>query len=118
MLPVFAKWKAIGLGLRLQAGLLERIEVEHSSPRGCMVGVLTRWLRGNYNTERFGWPSWRLLLNAVAHPAAGDNLALALEIARKHPGSYVQTIVVLLLFPVSVFSAKREVRIEECFHDA
>jgi len=89
LLPVFAKWKAIGLGLRLQAGILEQIEVEHSSPRGRMVGVLTQWLRGNYNMERFGLPSWRLLLNAVAHPAAGDNLALALEIARKHPGSYV-----------------------------
>ena len=89
MLPVFAKWKAIGLGLGLQAGQLEQIEVEHSSPRGRMVGVLTRWLRGKYNMMRFGWPSWRLLLNAVAHPAAGDNLALALEIARKHPGSYV-----------------------------
>jgi len=119
MLPVSAEWESIGIGLRLQPRLLEQIAVEHSSPRERMVRVLTQWLKTNYNTERFGLPSWRNLSNVVAHPAAGNNPALALEIARKHPGSYVYTILVLLysVIPCSVFSAKSEVHIEENFHN-
>ena len=89
ILPILTKWRALGLGLRLQPSRLEQIEVERISPRERMTRVLTVWLRGSYNMERFGLPSWRMLLNAVAHPAAGDNPALAQEIARKHQGRYV-----------------------------
>ena len=85
MLPLSAKWKAIGVGLRLPLDGLEAIEFGYGSPMECMTGVLTLWLRMKYNVERFGLPSWRMVLNVVAHPAAGDNPDLALEIAKKTP---------------------------------
>ena len=37
--------------------------------------------------ERFGEPTWRAVVKVVAHPAAGDNCALALSIAKQHPGN-------------------------------
>ena len=39
-----------------------------------------------YNTTRFGVPSWKLLVAAVAHPAGGNNRALAEQIAKKYCG--------------------------------
>ena len=41
----------------------------------------------NYNVERFGEPTWRAVVKVVAHPAAGDNCALALSIAKQHSGN-------------------------------
>ena len=38
----------------------------------------------NYNVDRFGPPTWRKLVEIVEDPAAGNNKALADEIARKH----------------------------------
>ena len=52
-----------------------------------MSEVLKNWLRRNYNVERFGEPTWRAVVEVVAHSAAGDNCALALSIARKHTGN-------------------------------
>ena len=47
--------------------------------------VLLEWLKQNYDTDRFGLPSWRLLCAAVASEAGGGNKSLAAEIAAKHP---------------------------------
>ena len=96
--PVTARWKYIGLALRLNPSKLKRIERENrDNLEDCLTEVLTLWLNGTYNTERFGEPSWELLARAVAHPAGGNNPALAEEIAKKdggiiHESDYPQAI--------------------------
>ena len=88
MMPVVGTWKAIGTGLRIDPGRLEMISENNSGkPRECLSETLTCWLNRNYNVERFGEPTWRAVVKVVAHPAAGDNCALALSIAGKHSGN-------------------------------
>ena len=65
---------------------LKKIERENRDLEGCLTEVLTLWLKGNYNSERFGEPSWELLARAVADPAGGNNPALAEEITRQYGG--------------------------------
>ena len=80
-------WKDVGQFLRLNPGLLGSIAADH--PRNvqqCLTEVLTQWLKKAYNTTRFGPPSWKLLVAAVAHPAGGNNRGLAEKIAQKHNG--------------------------------
>ena len=87
LLPLTARWKQIGLALRLDPSELKRIEREkRDSAEDCLTEALTLWLNKAYNTERFGEPSWELLARAVAHPAGGNNPALAEEIAKKYGG--------------------------------
>ena len=85
MMPVASSWKAIGTGLRIDSGRLNMIQESNSGkPKDCLLEMLTCWLNRNYNVERFGEPTWRAVVKIVAHPAAGDNCALALSIAGKH----------------------------------
>ena len=91
LLPVAARWKDIGLALRLGSSQLDEIETDKKQSSDCLTKVLTLWLKKAYNTERFGEPSWELLARAVADPAGGDNPALAEEIAKKYGGIITQT---------------------------
>ena len=85
MMPVLSSWKAIGRGLRIDSGRLDTIEESNpGKPKECLSKVLTCWLNRNYNVERFGEPTWRAVVKVVAHPAAGDNCALALRIVKQH----------------------------------
>ena len=58
--------------------------------------ILTEWLKKAYNTTRFGLPSWKLA--AVAHPAGGNDRALAERIAGKYNGK-MQASYVLFYVP-------------------
>ena len=85
MMPVVNSWKAIGRGLRIDSGRLEMIQKDNlGNSKECLSEMLTCWLKRNYNVERFGEPTWQAVVKVVAHPAAGDNCALALTIAGKH----------------------------------
>ena len=88
LLPVADKWKRIGLALRLDPDLLRRIRRNNTDVEDCLVDVLTQWLKKAYNTQLFGDPSWKLLVEAVAHPAGGNDCALAETIAKKYNGEY------------------------------
>ena len=97
LLSVVPRWKDIGLALRLDPSQLDDIENDNRYASDCLTKVLTLWLKKAYNTERFGEPSWELLARAVAHPAGGNNPALAEEIAKKYGGT-VNTVVVIIVF--------------------
>ena len=86
LLDVESKWKSIGKALRLKRSLLDSIAAHGKEEVDCMEEVLTEWLNRAYNVPRFGPPSWKLLVAAVAHPNGGDNRALAKQIARKYNG--------------------------------
>ena len=51
-----------------------------------MSRLLTEWLKKNYNVEKFGPPTWKMLVEAVAAPNGGNNRSLAEKIATLHPG--------------------------------
>ena len=88
MMQVASSWKTIGRGLRIESGRLETIQESNpGKPKECLSDMLTCWLKRNYNVERFGEPTWRAVVKVVAHPAAGDNCALALNIAEQHSGN-------------------------------
>ena len=86
LLPVAARWKGIGLALRLGYSELNHIKIDYTNCSDRLTRVLTLWLKKAYNTERFGEPSWELLARAVAHPAGGNNPVLAENIAMKYGG--------------------------------
>ena len=87
MMPVASSWKAIGTGLRIEPGRLDTIQESNlGKPRECLSEMLTCWLKRNYNVKRFGEPTWQAVMKVVAHHAAGDNCALALNIAKQHLG--------------------------------
>ena len=78
--PVSDRWKHIGLALRLDPTQLNKIKKENNDHEDCLTEMLTLWLKENYNTERFGEPSWELLAVAVAHHDGGNDSALAKRI--------------------------------------
>ena len=85
---VAARWKGLGLALRLHPGSLDNIETDCRDVQSCLREVLTQWLKRAYNTNRFGAPSWQLLVTAVDHPAGGNHPALAQTIALSHNGRF------------------------------
>ena len=82
------KWKKVGLALRLDPDLLDRIEAEKNDVEDNLSDTLKEWLKKSYDTESFGDPSWKLLVDAVAHPFGGKDRALAMEIAAKYNGRF------------------------------
>ena len=80
-------WKSLGGALRLRQPDLDRIKADHQQgSRICMSEMVTEWLNQSYNTEQFGLPSWKMLVEAVAHRNGGNNNALAIHIATKYKG--------------------------------
>ena len=79
-----ANWEDIGLGLHLKASKLSEIKMSHPGDlTGCMRDMVQEWLKKNYNTPKFGEPSWKMIVEAVS---AVDN-GLAQRIAGNHSGS-------------------------------
>ena len=85
--PVISRWKYVGLALRLDHDQLKKIEKENKDLEDCLNEMVTLWLKKNYITERFGEPSWKLLVEAVGDPAGGNDQALAEQIDAKYGGN-------------------------------
>ena len=85
MNKVSAKWRSIGIALRLDPNILDGIQTKNSGdPQACLSSVVTEWLKRNYNVKRFGEPTWEWLVDAVGDPAGGAHMALAKDIASRH----------------------------------
>ena len=73
------------LALRVSPDDLSAIDKEHGGDTGtCLRKGLTHWLQGDYDTEKHGSPTWRMLVAAVDNSSGGNDSALALDIAEKH----------------------------------
>ena len=70
----------IGTWLKLRPSTLELIRAESPDHATAMVEIILNWLRGSYNTEMFGPPTWKMLAEAVR--AGGNNRALAEKIVK------------------------------------
>ena len=73
-------WRGVGRALRLHPDLLNRIEASTTDVERCLERALSEWLKREYDTTRFGLPTWQLLVTAVAHPAG--------QIAGRHNGKW------------------------------
>ena len=77
----FSKWKDLGLNLGLSVDSLEIIEEDQRLTKERVRAVLLEWLRQEYDVDKHGPPSWKVLADAV-RPV---NLALAIKIENNHP---------------------------------
>ena len=75
-------WYKIGAFLGVKTSVLEDMK---ALPSGHMESILRRWLGGDRHLfEYFMEPCWQTLVKAIAHPAGGDNIPAAEEIALSH----------------------------------
>ena len=80
------------LALKLLPSDLTAIAAAHpGNPHECLQAVVIKWLQKGYNYQRFGSPTWRMLVKAVDDPAGGNNCALAEAVAKKHPGMHMKS---------------------------
>ena len=62
-----SKWQQLSAFLGLKISLIDSIKNDYPGDGlGCWNEALKQWITQNYNTEKFGKPSWRTLLKAVA----------------------------------------------------
>ena len=80
---VVARWYEIGVLLGVKVRILNDILSDTTlDQKERLREVLKSWLdRMNFKGEK----SWRVLADAVDHPAGGDNPAEAMKIAENHP---------------------------------
>ena len=85
VISVAAKWRSLGLALRLKTAELDTISSKnHTNPTDCLNDMLLAWLQQRYDTKTFGPPCWRMLCQAISKQSAGNNPALARVIAEHH----------------------------------
>ena len=83
-------WHKLATGLKIPLRLVELIASNHSNDcEQCLLVLLKEWLKQSYDVKRYGHPSWRALVRAVASSPGGGNPALAQTIAEKHPGRVI-----------------------------
>lgn len=89
LVSIKAKYYQLGVKLGLPPQELDAIRKEDPQDVDqVFTKAILRWLRQEYNITRFGIPTWRGLVEAVGSPAGGNNHALAMDIALKHPVEY------------------------------
>ncbi len=79
---VHCRYYEIGTQLHLKG--LNEIRTRNTNDTIAMCEVIENWLKRNYNTTRFGVPTWKMLVEVVAHPNGGKNKFLAERIASEH----------------------------------
>ena len=93
VIDLAGRWSSMCLALRLLPADQSAIAAAHpGNPHGCLQTVLVKWLQKCYDYQRFGSPTWRMLVKAVSDPAGGNNSALAERIAKNHAGRWFECI--------------------------
>ena len=95
VLPIRSLYYDLGRSLKLRVTDLDTIQKKYPSQsdadcKKALQDVLLLWLNKNYKVERFGEPSWRMLVKAVNMESGGNNTELAKKIATNHPAGYHQ----------------------------
>ena len=92
VIAVAGRWSSICLALGLLPSDQCTIAASHpGNPHDCLQAVVVKWLQKGYDYQRYGPPTWRMLVESVGDPVGGNNCALAETIAKKHPGMYMQS---------------------------
>ena len=64
---------------------LRKVRGEHPSESDALEDVLLMWLNQQYDVNKHGPPTWRMLVEAVDKKSGGNNHELAKQIAANHP---------------------------------
>ena len=78
----------LGECLRLQTPDLKAVREAYrneSMADQALKDVLLLWLDQKYRVDKYGPPTWRMLVEAVDKRTGGNNHELAKEIASNHP---------------------------------
>lgn len=89
---ISGRWSDMCLALRLPPS--DRSEISNAyyeKSEECLQAVLVKWLKKGYNYQKFGSPTWRMLVEAVADPTGGNDSALAKFLAQKHLGMHMKS---------------------------
>ena len=78
-----AKWYEISVSLGIPPDVLEGVRMLAGDCYLHWSEALKKWIRQNYNTKKFGDPSWRTLLKAIA----GVDKRKFKKLAADHPQS-------------------------------
>ena len=90
LIPIIPHYYSLGRSLRLHPRQLNEVRKTYlleKDAEQALNDVLFMWLSKQYDTERFGLPTWRALIEAVAKRLGGNNIALARKMASNHPAS-------------------------------
>ena len=74
----------LGQCLRLSDDDLKAIHKSYPDTDQALREVLLLWLRQKYKVDKYGKPTWRILVQAVDKKTGGDNHELAKQIASSH----------------------------------
>jgi hypothetical protein len=62
-----AHWHDIGTHVGLHPDDLERIRRDNrADSKACLMKVLSEWIKQKYSTKKYGLPSWKTFLGAMA----------------------------------------------------
>ena len=65
--PLASEWYQLSTYLGLHMSIIDRIKSDFpNDSRRCLSEALKEWIKMNYDTERYGKPSWKTLLDAIA----------------------------------------------------
>ena len=83
-----AKWEELSIYLGLPADKIDTIKHDnHDNAKRCWNQALLAWIKQGYDTNKYGKPSWRTLLRAIAE----ENKRLFKELSQKHLSKQVLT---------------------------
>ena len=88
VISIQSKYYALGRSLRLEPRDLKAIceaYPNESDSAQALEDVLLLWLDRKYDAEKYGHPTWQMLVAAVDKETGGNNRELAKKIADRHP---------------------------------
>lgn len=78
------RWDSVGIFLGIPYKVIERCRLEDTVEEKMMT-LVSSWVGRKYDVEKFGQPSWRKLVEAVAHKSGGYHKRQATSLANNHP---------------------------------
>ena len=95
VISIQSKFYALGRSLRLEIRDITAIRDAYSNESDserALEGILLLWLDQKYDAEKYGRPTWRMLVIAVDKETGGNDHELAKNIADQHPAGYIAII--------------------------
>ena len=115
VLTIKSMYFALGRSLRLKNDDLQAISEKYNNESKvdrALNDVLLLWLRKQYNVDRFGPPTWQMLVEAVDKKSGGNNHELAKQIALNHQaGIYVLGVMHVHVCIVSLLFTYNNIRV-------
>lgn len=78
------KWDSVGIFLGIPYKVIEVCRLEDTLDDRIQELTIA-WIGRKYDVEAYGEPTWRGLVEAVAHKAGGFHRRLAAQLADNHP---------------------------------